>query len=233
MAENNKLICEKDVKGTPLIHYKRGWEGKKFGIEIKKRCLTPGEISLLKPYYKGRVIKYQEIKVIGKSYLPDRIVTPNGNIYFPPDSYAADYSKLPNSKMIKWIFIHEICHAWQWQHDYDVKTNASLITVKGGQIDSTTYKYNSLDHPKLFWSYNMEQQAQMIQDYAMIKNGLKPRTSNSYTLMYLEEVLKTFLDPAYDDKWLLPRTTKFADMDSHNKQEIYMPPKGPGDIFSR
>lgn len=218
------IIVISQASGTVLTSSHKGWGTKQLVNKVYERRLTVGEIALLTPYYQTRV-DYSKIRVRKQNYLPnDRIVTPNGHIYFPKDYYRDDYSTLPNTDQLKWTFIHEVCHAWQYQHGYLVKTKGITIGAKGGYTNSVAYKYNYYDYSKLFSAYNMEQQASMIEHYAMIKGGKWTFKDHAIRERYLTEVVMQFLDLSKTDQSLLPTTTDFADMESHIKRQQIQPP---------
>lgn len=227
------IIVISQAAGTVLTNAHKGWGTKQHVLLPVVRSLTAGEIALLTPYYQTRV-DYSKIRVRKQNYLPnDRIVTPNGHIYFPKDYYRDDYSTLPNTDQLKWTFIHEVCHAWQYQHGYLVKTKAVIITAKGGQSNGAAYQYNYHDYSKIFSAYNMEQQASMIEHYAMIKSGKWTFNDHAIREKYLTEVVSRFLDLSKTDQSLLPTTTDSADMESHIKRQQYEQQHPPVNIDFR
>lgn len=227
------IIVISEAAGTVLSSSHKGWGTKLHIILPEERSLREGEIELLTPFYQTRV-NYSKIKVIKKNYLPnDRIVTPNGNIYFPEDYYHDDYSRLEDTDRLKWTFVHEVCHAWQYQHGYNVKTKAIIIFGRGGQIDGAAYQYNYHDHFKIFSAYNMEQQASMIEQYAMIKSGRWTFKDHAIRERYLTDVVSQFLDLTKSNQDLLPKTTASADMESHIKKEEYLRQHPPVNIDFR
>lgn len=124
------------------------------------RKLTAGEISLAKSIFKNSV-NYAGIKIHKGSYFPfnlqnvDTAVTPNGDMYFMPKHYQADFSRAVPTYQ-HW-FIHEMTHVWQYQLGLNVK-------MRGSVSWAVSYRY-SLPNYKLISDYSMEAQASMIADY--------------------------------------------------------------------
>ncbi|KAE9855859.1 hypothetical protein GP671_27070, partial [Escherichia coli] len=92
------------------------------------RPLTIGEIALARSVF-GDAIKYSEVKVHNKSYLPFNMqsnnvaMTPNGELYFREPHYRDDFStEVPRYK--HW-FIHEMVHVLQHQIGMNVRTRGA------------------------------------------------------------------------------------------------------------
>ncbi|OLF37489.1 type IV secretion protein Rhs [Psychrobacter sp. Cmf 22.2] len=85
--------------------------------------------------------------------LKNYAVSPNGNIYFHPEDWVADFSNASLSKQ-SWL-IHELTHVWQLQQG---------LKVVRGAIINRRYEYD-LKLGKPFFKYGIEQQARMVQDY--------------------------------------------------------------------
>ncbi|MGC8400346.1 hypothetical protein ACP3P6_02865 [Enterobacter mori] len=124
------------------------------------RPLTIGEIALARSVF-GDAIKYSEVKVHNKSYLPFNMqsnnvaMTPNGELYFREPHYRDDFStEVPRYK--HW-FIHEMVHVLQHQIGMNVRT-------RGAFSWAASYNY-SLPPDKKLSDFGMEQQASVISDY--------------------------------------------------------------------
>ncbi|MGN7788833.1 hypothetical protein [Enterobacter sp. 22452] len=132
------------------------------------RPLTIGEIALARSVF-GDALKYSEVKVHNKSYLPfnmqstDVAMTPNGELYFREPHYRDDFSiEVPRYK--HW-FIHEMVHVLQHQIGMNVRT-------RGAFSWAASYNY-SLPSDKKLSDFGMEQQASIISDfYYLINYGL-------------------------------------------------------------
>jgi hypothetical protein len=154
----------------------------------QSRNLTPGEIELARGIF-GNSIDYSKVRVhhdfgnAGEWFVNDRqnTMTPNGEIY-SMDQYTDDYSKKDPS-----TFIHEMTHVWQFQnHVLDPQMAALSQFVSNGGNYHAAYAYKA-DPSREFTSYNLEQQASMVQDYYSLlerqKSGdpaPKPLTADEY-----------------------------------------------------
>lgn len=140
--------------------------------ENSLRLLTLGEKNLAQTVF-GSSIQWNKVWVHCESYLPFGLqgkfvgMTPNGEMYFRKETYLKDFSL--SSKSNQHFFIHEMTHVWQHQRGMWVRTRGLFSWV-------STYKY-TIDPNKKLSKYSMEQQAQIIADYFLLKkygiNGLK------------------------------------------------------------
>lgn len=103
-------------------------------------------------------------------------MTPDGEIYFPPKHYLADFSAASLSNRA-W-FIHEGAHLYQF---YSLKWSVKL---RG--ITDRNYEYK-LDPKKKFQEYGLEEQGDIAQDYYILKNG--GTISRPYTLSDFATIL--------------------------------------------
>jgi hypothetical protein len=131
------------------------------------RNLTPGELLYAKEIF-GADLNYQEVKIHNtKAYFfqpSDTAITPDGEVYFPPDSYKADFSTKTSDAA--WL-IHELTHSWQHQKGMNVR-------IRG--VINRTYEYGKLkDSERSFNSYSIEQQASIVEDYFLLTHGDQPR----------------------------------------------------------
>ncbi|WKX27293.1 type IV secretion protein Rhs [Tatumella ptyseos] len=140
--------------------------------EKSLRLLTLGEINLGKTVF-GNSIQWNKVWVHCDSYLPFGLqgkfvgMSPNGEIYFRKETYLKDFSL--SSRASQHFFMHEITHVWQHQH-------GMWVRARGLFSWATAYQYTIVPNKKLS-QYSMEQQAQIIADYFLLKNygvnGLK------------------------------------------------------------
>src|SRR5262249_19131533 len=120
-------------------------------------------------------------------FQPDNVtMSPDGNIYFPPKStaYRDDFSA-GTSIEEEGHFLHEMMHVFQDQQG---------ISVGLAHLKNNDYDYDLLDedgNPVSFDHLGVEQQAEIVQDYFLLKNGRGPRLSNqkSFPLSFYERVL--------------------------------------------
>lgn len=128
------------------------------------RRLTLGEIRLASNIF-GSSIQYHRIWVHCDSYLPFGLqgkrvgMTPNGEMYFRKETYQRDFSSAFRSS--QHFFIHEMTHVWQRQHGMWVRTRGLFSW-------SVSYRYLLNERTQLS-DYPMEQQAQIIADYFLLK----------------------------------------------------------------
>jgi Domain of unknown function (DUF4157) len=130
------------------------------------RNLTSGELAKARPIF-GASLDYSRVKVHNeKAYFfqpNDTAITPNGEIYFPPEVYKADFSLTIEDAA--WL-IHELVHVYQHQIGMWVRVNGALYR---------TYKYGSLvGTKKVLKDFRIEQQASIVEDYFRKMNGLSP-----------------------------------------------------------
>ncbi len=119
----------------------------------KNRKLTAGEVQLARSVF-GNSLILDNIQLKTTWWvLKGYAVSPNGNIYFHPNDWIEDFAFASLSKQA-W-FIHELTHVWQVQQGIHVLSKALL---------NRRYRYR-LIAGKSFFSYGVEQQARMVEDY--------------------------------------------------------------------
>ena len=178
------------------------------------RGLSADEIKLAQSIYKSS-INYDKVKVHKAKYIDaygygqtdNTLMTPNGEIYASPNVYSTSYSS--ESDEFKCVFLHEMCHVWQWQRNIkNIKASAAKEFFLHPFDYDAAYFYD-LDIKKDFADYGIEQQASIIEDYCRVvryelnwnvaPNGKlrcqSPAASRFNTLLW---VLDTFLrNPSY------------------------------------
>ncbi len=146
------------------------------GAAGTSRPLTPGEISMAKVMFGGK-INYSIVKVYHKKayfFQPyDREMTPDGNIYASPktgklgSAYSTDYSTITTLGQpllySQSDFIHEMTHVWQHQVGMNVRTRA--VFNRNYDYDFATFG------TKDFKSYGIEEQAMIVQDFFLLLHG--------------------------------------------------------------
>lgn len=119
----------------------------------RSRKLSNGETKLARSVF-GDSIELDAVQLKTAWWvLKNYAVSPNGNIYFHPEDWVADFSNTSLSKQ-SWL-IHELTHVWQLQQG---------LKVVRGAIINRRYEYD-LELGKPFFKYGIEQQARMVQDY--------------------------------------------------------------------
>ena len=150
------------------------------------RPLTEGEIELAQSIY-GDAIDYSEVEIHNDNhvFLPDdRAHAPNGDMYFPGDTYEADFSEAGLGD--RETFIHELGHVLQHQNGVWVKTTAvtDVITGNGGYDWEDEYTEGTD-----FSDWGLEEQAQFFSDlYVARETG---RTPEGVTKEQMEELFDT------------------------------------------
>lgn len=134
--------------------------------EGTQRWLTSGEITLAQALYSDQ-IEYPKVWIHCDSYLPFGLqsknvaMTPNGEVYFREGYYYADFSEANISIDNRHVFLHELCHVWQYQHGMAVK-------LRGLFSWAVDYHYD-LAKARLS-DYSMEQQASIVSDYYILRD---------------------------------------------------------------
>ena len=131
-----------------------------------ERHLTSGEIGLARTVF-GGAIDYGRVKLARRKwwlFQPKGVVmAPSGNIHFHPDSrlWSDDFSR--EGLSLQGLFIHEMTHVLQAQ--------------RGGKLylplmrhPFCRYAYR-LKQGKLFHSYGLEQQAEIMRHLFLAKQG--------------------------------------------------------------
>ena len=177
--------------------------------DTHQRPLTAGETELARTVF-GDSVDYSVVRVHDQPYPllggfqpDDTAVTPDGEMYFPKPSYLPDFSADSPSNA-RW-FVHEMVHVWQYQLGYPV-------AQRGMNRAALRYDYElgAQCGPAqcLFADYDMEQQGEIVADYAaMTTLGMPTSRDSRYSpadLPLYRTVLADFLaDPA--DPANLPR----------------------------
>jgi hypothetical protein len=129
------------------------------------RSLTRAEITLAKSVF-GDAINYDAVSINNRKFIffqPRRVtMAPNGNIWFHPkgDLYCDDFCGRDVSD--QGLFIHEMTHVWQHQ---------SGVNLLIKRHPFCRYDYSL----KPGWGlkrYGIEQQAEIVRHYFMLRQGL-------------------------------------------------------------
>lgn len=131
------------------------------------RLLTPDERRYATMMF-GVSIDYARVRIHARRAYPFQpaktAMAPNGHIYFPPAVYRPDFSI--EIGLAAWL-VHELVHVWQHQHGMWVRVLGALCR---------RYDYGDLAiAPKPFRSFQIEQQASIVEDWFRISHGLAPR----------------------------------------------------------
>lgn len=149
-----------------------------FGIDIGLRQATQKSVPLTKEYVDvvrpilGDDVDYSKVRIMfGKvsSLQKDtRVMTIGNTIYYPPM-----YTPAPDD-----LFAHEMTHVWQQQNKIPQTGLSGVVNI--------LFKYKSYndayayvpDTSKKLTDYNLEQQAEMVQDYVIKKTLLQTHPTN-------------------------------------------------------
>ena len=90
------------------------------------------------------------------------VMAPDGHLWFPPgnNGWLADFSAA--SLALQAFFLHEMTHIWQYQ------TGLNLILARG---PFARYRYLPLRSGWAFERYGIEQQAEIVRHYWLLKHG--------------------------------------------------------------
>lgn len=157
----------------------------------KLRPLTSGEIAMCKKVFKDS-IEYTKVRIINEQFLSKQQVpmTPLGHAHYPDgmegrDQYQDDFSN-PQFKenpiridgtdwriKSKITFIHEMTHVWQFQKGMNVIGKGALLQALEWPIPDAIYDPYAyvLKKDSKFKNFNLEQQADIVQDYFGLISG--------------------------------------------------------------
>lgn len=139
-------------------------------MDKPSRSLTPGEIALARSIF-GDAIDYAPVRIHRRKWFPFQpsnvTMAPMGHIHFHPDSKAWSEDFAKESLHRQAHFIHEMTHVWQAQ--------------KGGRfflplMRHPFCRYDYRVRPgKAFRRYGLEQQASIVADIFLERNGALPK----------------------------------------------------------
>jgi hypothetical protein len=133
---------------------------------LSRRSLTKAERALAASVF-GNAIDFDHVQLINQKwwwFQPRRVVmAPRGNIHFHPKSnqYCDDFCDQHLTD--QGLFIHEMTHVWQHQQG---------IFLPLARHPFCRYDY-SLKPGWTLNRYGIEQQAEIVRHYFMLKNGYK------------------------------------------------------------
>jgi hypothetical protein len=134
---------------------------------MSPRALTSGEIALVQSVF-GTTLKTGSVQIHRRKWWllqPVSItMAPNGHLWFHPgsDIYCDDFSTARLG--LQGFFLHEMTHVWQTQ------TGLNLVFAR---FLWSPYRYLPLVPGKSFESYGIEQQAEIVRHYFLLREGLK------------------------------------------------------------
>jgi hypothetical protein len=144
--------------------YRKGGAGSQ--AMAATRGLTEGEVRLVQDFY-GEDVPYEDILVSLK-----RPILAKGAIartigsritYFDAGYYAPDFSAA--SPQAQSVFLHEVMHVWQ---NVNIPSYSAVAAALEHVRFKNPYAY-TFDSNRSFTSYRYEQQAQIMEDYALAR----------------------------------------------------------------
>jgi len=140
------------------------------------RPLTAGEKRLLFPIFDNTIDYDKQIvgRNDGKTGGEYNSFTPGYVPNMSPHLWSWDYSAASRENAA--VFVHEMVHVWQSGHGSHNILRGIYLWIKYDHITSdyeNSYKYD-LDSSTSLGYFNMEQQAQIIEDYYRVFKGLPP-----------------------------------------------------------
>lgn len=135
------------------------------------RGLTPGEIALARAVF-GASVDYNQVRITDGKFLPFQprgtAMAPNGNLYMY-GCYCADFAA--GDLWQQAHFIHEMAHVWQYQNRILHPVHAAIaLNLQHAFNYRAAYDYTLAPGRDLL-SYNMEQQAAILQDDFILRRG--------------------------------------------------------------
>jgi hypothetical protein len=163
---------------------------------FKRRNLHADEKAELERVFKD-TLDYNRIMITNLEGLggrPFTIFNLDGQIVMAASSgIFTDFNNLLTNNLTKRVFVHEMTHAWQYQHKPTLTRLCDIIGTRGDEVlygQDAVYRYT----PGLDWiqDYNMEQQANIVEDWHSVKfNNFFPqgtsRTADTDNDQYIRE----------------------------------------------
>ncbi len=137
-----------------------------FGPHPSGRPMTAREIALARSVF-GNAIDYGRVRIHRRKwwwFQPRRItMAPDGHLWFHPDSDLFCDDFCDRNLTLQGLFIHELVHVWQHQQGV-------FLPLKRHPF--CRYDYVLKPGWKLR-QYGIEQQAEIVRHYFLLKNGVK------------------------------------------------------------
>jgi hypothetical protein len=135
-------------------------------MAMTSRHLTEGEIALVASVF-GATLKPASVQIHQRRWWPFQPVSitmaPNGHLWFHPGSevYCPDFAEARVG--LRAFFLHEMTHVWQTQ------TGMNLIFAR---FLWSPYRYLPLVPGQPFERYGVEQQAEIVRHYYLLREGV-------------------------------------------------------------
>lgn len=152
-------------------------------LKYQSRALKPEELAIAKSIF-GDTIPYNRIRLDERAHLGPR------QYHF---CYVSFYTLNSWGQMPAPLLIHELTHIWQYQNlgiCYIPRALAAQNTPDAYNYGGETALEQAVASGKGLAYFNLEQQADLIEDYFRLKNGLAARWNHQQApQMALYEVL--------------------------------------------
>ena len=137
------------------------------------RALTRAEVSLCRSVF-GHAIDYDQVSIFNRKWWlfqhPRVTMAPDGNLWFHPEGNLFCDDFCGSARNIQALFIHEMVHVWQHQQG---------VFLPLARYPFSRYDYE-LKAGKAFAQYGIEQQAEIVSHYFLLKSGVQLK--NGYGL---------------------------------------------------
>jgi hypothetical protein len=168
---------------------------------VSGRVLTSGEIAIARSVF-GDTVPYASVRIYNEKFnifqRQDTTVAPNGNIYTPQgnNNYSNDYSREP-SLAFRSHFIHEMTHVWQYHNTNNFQFRAFVEHIVNGTWLGSQSAYLYILSPGTnFGDYGVEQQAEIVRDfYIRREGGSRPLDLNATVKMSEFAAVIGFIPP--------------------------------------
>jgi hypothetical protein len=167
---------------------------------IMQRPLTCNELYLVRKIL-GNAANWSQVQIVSGAWWllhPHAAITCGNRIVFPAAYYVDDFAQANLSRQA-WL-IHELMHVWQSQHGFPIIFAGVCLALKAGYYQARAYRYPPLNTIKSLGQLNMEQQAQLVQDYFLALAGDKRHLP---FLVHFRRLLKPLIHQP-DNRRLLP-----------------------------
>ena len=135
------------------------------------RALTHSEIELCRSIF-GQAIDYDRVNVFNRKWWlfqhPRVTMAPDGNLWFHPKGHLFFDDFCGSPRNVQALFVHEMVHVWQHQQG---------VFLPLARHPFCRYDYR-LQAGKSFAEYGIEQQAEIVSHYFLLKSGA--RLKNGY-----------------------------------------------------
>lgn len=171
------------------------------------RHLTADEIMLAEKYF-GQRINYKSVKIFDRPFLSIfghnyNAVTPNGNIYMSDPAERRTNFVSQYDGYGQRIYMHEMTHVAQHQKGMNVPKMALRELVRHAFDYRASYHY-SLASNVVYGEMNLEQQAEMMEDYSSLRSEFEKQTTFTGADTF------TFRSNPHGQEWLQARCNELA-----------------------